>query len=69
MFHIHWILDDKKQGVRISLNAVTLPSLPRIGDEVRADATTIYEVKRVCWCLDETNKIGQRVNIAIEKIS
>lgn len=58
--YAHIFVDQKRKGNRI------MNHIPRVGDTVRVSETTYGKVYEVVWCFDETNPIGERVNIGIE---
>lgn len=43
-------------------------AVPRVGDEIRLNSTTFFEVVKVVWCLDEFVHNIQRVNIGVKAI-
>lgn len=69
-FSIHWILlsEKKPKSSRIYLPKNSLNALPSVGDELRQSDRDFYKVMKICWCLDESDELGQRVNIGIEKV-
>lgn len=42
--------------------------VPRVGDEIRLDRDEFYLVERIVWCCDESDELGERVNVGCKKI-
>jgi hypothetical protein len=60
MFKVHGFLNNKR------VINWRMEHLPRLGDTLRFAGEKYGTVTEVIWCIDESDKEGQRVNLRIE---
>jgi hypothetical protein len=60
MFDVHGYLDDK-MAIKHCME-----HLPRVGETIRFANNKYGIVTEIVWCMDESSRLGQRVNVRIK---